>query len=129
MKAVKITLAGQAYYLAFNGSAMFAFEDAFGGVNAYLEKAGDLGRAGFEAVCRAAALLAEQGELARRAMGYDRGPIPAAEQIMACAAPADLVTLRQAALNAILAGFGREVEGEEDVDLGLLELEQKKTKS
>lgn len=28
---------------------------------------------------------------------------------------------------AIMAGYGREVESDQDVDLGLLELEQKKT--
>ena len=129
MRAVPYTLGGETYYLAFNGAAMFAFEDAFGGSSAYLEQAGAAGRAGFEAVCRAAAILAEQGELARRALGYDRGHIPTAEQILAWAAPLDTARLRQAVLNAIVAGYGRQVEGGEDADLGLMELEQKKTKS
>ena len=128
MKAAKITLAGQDYYLVFNGAAMFAFEDAFGGVNAYLEKAAAGSREGFEAVCEAAAILAEQGELARRALGYDKGPIPDKALFLTCATPSDLVSLRQSSLDAILAGFGREVESEEDVDLGLLELERKKGK-
>ena len=128
MKAAKITLAGQDYYLLFNGAAMFAFEDAFGGSNAYLEKAVAGDRAGFEAVCEAAAILAEQGELARRALGFDKGPIPDKALYLTCAAPSDLIALRQASLDAIMAGFGREVESEEDVDLGLLELERKKGK-
>lgn len=129
MKAVKITLAGQEYYLVFNGAALFAFEDAFGGSNAYLEKAATGDRTGFETVCQGAALLAEQGELARRAMGYDKGPIPDKELFLTCSTPADLLTLRQATLHAIVAGYGRQVEGEKDTDLGLIELEQKKTKS
>lgn len=129
MKTVKTALAGQEYYLAFNGAAMFAFEDAFGGSNAYLEKVGAGGRESFEAVCEAAAILAEQGELARRIMGYDRGPIPDKELFLTCAAPTDLIALRTATLNAIVAGYGREVESGEDTDVGLVELEQKKTKS
>lgn len=128
MKAVKITLAGQDYYLTFNGAAMFAFEDAFGGSNAYFELSGQPGRAGFEAVCKAVSILAEQGELARRSLGYDKGPLPQADQIMALASPMDALTLRKAALDAVLAGYGREVESGEDVDIGLLELERKKGK-
>lgn len=129
MKSVKITLAGQDYYLTFNGAAMFAFEDEFGGSGGYLDRSREPGRAGFEAVCKAAAILAEQGELARRALGYDKGPVLTWEQVCALSTPMDAVTLRKAALDAIIAGYGREVEGEEDTDLGLVELEQKKTRN
>lgn len=124
MKAVKITLAGQDYYLAFSAAAMFAFEDVFGGSNAYLETAAGAGREASEAVCKAAAILAEQGELARRALGYDKGTIPSAEDLMACSSPVDLLRLRQANLAAITVGYGREVEDTGDVDLGLMELEK-----
>lgn len=129
MKAVKINLAGQDYYLTFNGAAMFAFEDAFGGSGEYFEKSSGMNREAFDAVCEAAAILSEQGELARRALGYDKGPIPSRELLTVCVTPADMVRLRQAVLNAVVAGFGREVEGREDTDVGLVELEQKKTKS
>lgn len=128
MKAVKIALAGQDYYLTFNGAAMFAFEDAFGGSSAYFDQSREPGRGGFEAVCKAVAILAEQGELARRALGYNKGPVPTREQIATLATPLDAITLRKAALDAIMAGYGREVASEEDTDLGLMELEQKKTR-
>ncbi|WP_298030287.1 hypothetical protein [uncultured Dysosmobacter sp.] len=128
MKTVKITLAGQDYYLTFNGVAMFALEDVFGGNNAYFEKSAVPGREGFEAVCKAAAILAEQGELARRALGYDKGPIPTEEHLMTCSAPVDLLRLRQANLAAIVAGYGREVESDGPVDLELLELDRKRGK-
>lgn len=129
MKAIKLTLGGQDYYLAFNGAAMFAFEDAFGGSGAYFEKSSGMSREAFGAICEAAAILAEQGELVRRAMGYDKGPIPSKDLLMACIMPADMLRLRQAVLNAIVAGYGRQVEGQEDTDMGLVELEQKKTKN
>lgn len=129
MKAVKITLGGQDYYLMFNGAAMFAFEDAFGGSGEYFEKSSGMNREAFDAVCEAAAILSEQGELARRALGYDKGPIPSKDLLTACTTPADMVLLRQAVLNAVVSGYGREVEGQEDMDMGLVELEQKKTKN
>lgn len=129
MKAVKITLAGQDYYLTFNGAAMFAFEDAFDGGNGYFEKSSGAGREAFDATCKAVSILAEQGELARRALGYDKGPLLTEERALALATPLDAVMLRRAALEAILAGYGREVESGEDVDVGLMELEQKKQKA
>ena len=129
MKARKISFAGKPYYLLFNGTAMFAFDDEFGGSNVYLEKSGKPGKDAFEAVCTAAAILAEQGELARRALGYESAPFLKLDTLLACATPADIIVLRQAIMSAILAGYGREVESDEGTDLDLLELEQKKTKS
>lgn len=128
MRSVKFTLAGQDYYLAFNAASMFAFEDAFGGSDAYLEAASGTSREASAAVCQATAILAEQGELARRALGYDKGPIPTAETLMTCSSPVDLLRLRKANLAAIMAGYGREVESDEPVDLELLELERKQGK-
>ena len=129
MKTVKIGLAGVEFFLVFNGAAMFTFEEAFEGSSAYLEKAGAGGRESLNAVCEAAAILAEQGELARRAMGYDKGPILNKEWFLTCTTPADIIRLRKAVLTAIMAGYDREVKPDEDTDLGLIELEQKKTKS
>lgn len=129
MKSVKITLAGQEYYLLFNGAAMFEFEDSFGGSNAYFDKSAGSGRESFDATCKAVSILAQQGELARRALGYDKGPMLSEETVRACTTPLESVALRRAAGNAIIAGYGREVESDEDVDLGLVELEQKKTRN
>ena len=86
-------------------------------------------RDGFAAACKAAAILAEQGELARRQMGYTPQPILEEDGVSAALAPADLARLKLAVTSAITLGYGREVEPENDeVDLGLAELnEQKKT--
>lgn len=127
MKARRITLAGQDYYLVFNGLAMFEVDDRFGSATKLLDAVNTTGRDGFEALCGGLAILAEQGELARRSLGYDKGPMLAEETIRTLATPAEIAPLRTALITAILAGFGREVESDQDVDLGLLELEQKKT--
>ena len=128
MKAFKVSLAGQDYYLTYNGAAMFEVEDDFGGVSQLMGAVQLSGREGFENLCQGLAILAEEGELARRALGYDPGPIPSAETFRALIPPTEVPAMQLALNTAILAGYGREVEQDEDVDLGLLELEQKKTK-
>ena len=86
-------------------------------------------REGLSALCAAAAILAEQGELARRQMGYTPQPILEEDGVSASLAPADLARLKLAVTSAITLGYGREVEPEgNEVDLGLAELNaQKKT--
>ncbi len=129
MKAAKIHLTGRERYLAFTVEAMFRIEEEFGSPGELIESMQRGGREGFASSCRAAAILAEQGELARRSLGYDPQPMADAEAIAASLTPAGLAELTMAVVSAVSLGFGREVEAENDeVDLGLAELEaQKKT--
>ena len=83
----------------------------------------------FSAACKAAAILAEQGELVRRGLGYDPEPMTDAETIAATMAPSEIAALKVAIPSALTLGYGREIEADADeVDLGLAELNtQKKT--
>ena len=130
MKAVKIKLAGRELHLAFTVEAMFQVQDQFGGSSELIEAMKDGGREGALAACRAAAIMAEQGELGRRSLGYDPGPMVEVDAIMATMTPGEAVALKMAIPAAISLGFGREVEPENDeIDLGLAELNaQKKTR-
>ncbi len=127
MKAIEYKLDGTAYYLVFNGFAMFEFDEQFSGASHLMESVQTVGKNSFELLCKATAILAEQGELARRALGYEKQPIPTLEKIRAVARPLDVIGMRTAVMQAIMAGYGREIESDEDVDLVLLELSQKKT--
>lgn len=127
MKAVKIELAGRIRYLCFTVEAMFQIEEQFDGPGALTDALRDSGREGFSAACKAAAILAEQGELVRRSLGYDPEPMVDEAAIAALMAPSDIVALKLAILSAISLGFGREVVDEDDeVDLGLAELNAQK---
>ena len=127
MKAVRLTLAGRERYLAYTVEAMFQLEELFGEVPALIDAVSANDREGFQAACRAAAVLAEQGELARRHMGYEPLPLLSPEDVAATATPSDLPGLRSAIVSAISLGFGREIEPEDDeVDLGLAELNEQK---
>lgn len=130
MKAVKLTLAGRERYLTFTVEAMFQIQEQFGGPSELIEAVQDSGRAGFSAACKAAAILAEQGELARRSLGYDPEPIADEAAIAASLSPGEVAALKLAVPAAMSLGFGREVEPDDDeVDLGLAELNaQKKTR-
>ena len=129
MKAVKFELAGQERYLAFTVEAMFQIQEQFGSPAGLVDAVQNSGRDGFIAACKAAAILAEQGELARRSLGYDPEPMVGADSIAASLSPADITALKLAIPAAMTLGFGREIEPENDeVDLGLAELNaQKKT--
>jgi hypothetical protein len=128
MKAIEITLAGQKYYLAFTGEARYALNDLCGD-QTILELSRPDTREALDYLCKAVSILIEQGELARRYMGYDKGAFLDSETIKAIVTPSDIQTLKVDLAKAIVLGYGREVESDEkEVDLVLQELEKKTTK-
>lgn len=128
MKTVKIKLAGRECYLAFTGEAMFRIRDEYTGIAELLDAIKVDTQEGYRTACAVAALLAEQGELARRHFGYDPEPMVDAETIMLTTTPCKIATLKLAIPAAIALGYGREIIDENaEIDLGLAELSQKKT--
>lgn len=125
MNEIKATVCGTEYHLLFNGYAMFAAQDMF--ENRQLgEIVQDNTAEGFVNLCRVFCLLAEQGELARRYEGYDKGETPDEERLRAAVMPYDVITMRQSVLEALMRGYKRDVP-EEETDLGLAELQKKRT--
>lgn len=127
MKSIKIEIEKNEYFLLFNGAAMFEAQDAFeeGPGMGILEAVAQNGAKGFDCLCRAIAILAEQGELARRYLGHTPGEIPTVEFLRIALGPQDVGKMKRAVFDAVSIGLGREVEAEE-VDLVLLEIAQKK---
>ena len=128
MKAAKITVGEDSYFLVLDGEAMFQIRDDFGGTKLLLEAVEPDTREAFEATCAAAALLAERGELIRRRLGYEPGKIPERDDFRLLVRPFEVVDLKNAVIRAITLGYGREVEAEDggEYDEGLEELNQKK---
>lgn len=119
---------GKTFYFMFNGLAMFALEDTFGGKE-YLEKLRENTAEGLSALLQVSAILAEQGELARREMGYTPTELPTQSNfgIPALLHPIDILTLRNGCIGAINLGYTREISNEdEEIDLGLIELQKKR---
>ena len=126
MKVVKIELLGAPCYLSFTGEAMFQIREKFGGVKELLERVQPDTREGAAALCEAVAILAEQAELGRRHLGYTPCEVPNAETLAAAIMPLELIAMKAALPRAIELGYGREVREEDEIDLGLAELRQKK---
>lgn len=126
MKTVKTELCGRTQHLCLNGAALFDIYDKFGTAGFLTEPIRGETREAFHATCWVFAKLAEQGELVRRHMGHDKSPILPPEHYMTAFRPADVLVARQAIEAAVRLGFAREEDGEDEVDLGLMELEAQK---
>lgn len=78
----------------------------------------------FETFTEIIEVLNYAAELLKKSRGMKAGEIMSAEQIRASLMPKEYITLKTTAMDAILAGLGRE-ENHSDIDLGLAELEKK----
>lgn len=129
MAAQEFMLAGKPYRLLFNGAAMFASQELLGERN-LVEALTAPGTEGFDLLCKLTVLMAEQGELMRRYEGHKKSPMLKEEDLRLLAGPYDIIQIRNAALDAVAAGYRRDVQDEdEDVDVILQRLEKKTDKN
>lgn len=128
MKLVTLSLLGRELYLAMNAQAMFEFIEEYGDdeETGYTKAMFREGIAGFKACAHMIRVLSEQGELVRRYAGYDHTDMVTEREILQLSSPLDFNPMRQAIMNAILVGFGQEITSDDEVDLGLIELQKKK---
>lgn len=129
MTPVIVTVRRQPCELVYTVGAAIKIQDAFGSSQEMLSDIGGAGGVqGAAAVCRAAAILAEQGEFVRRYMGHEPRPILSASDIASRASKQELETLRIAIPATVSTGLLRELEDEtEEIDLGLQELNEEKS--
>lgn len=125
MKTADFALNGQTYHLCLNGAALFDIYEKYGSKGFVTDHIKGNGKKSFEATCWILAKLAEQGELVRRYLGYDRGPVPSEVMLRTMLSPRDVPAAKVAIKDAVRLGFARDEENHEPVDLGLLELEKK----
>lgn len=123
---INVKINGQQYNLLFNGAAMFAIRDKYQTDNISELIDGDSVIA-FQRTCKIAVILAEQGELLRRFLGYDNRPMLSEQEILATVTPIGIMRLKNALASAMIEGYSRDVKDEnEEIDLGLAELNKKK---
>ena len=110
MKLVEFQLEGRTHHLLLTGAALFEAYDRFGDTGDLLEKVIGTDTKSFENTVWMLVNLAKHGEAyRRRTMG-----------------PKDVVRARAAIRQALAIGFEREeVSEEQEIDLGLLELQKK----
>lgn len=134
MKHIDFAFNGRTYALSFTAEALFQVYDRFGACDDILEATHCLEPTaeGWRNCCWLAALMASQGELQRRAQGYDKQPMLTAEELRCGVMAADNARLRMAVRRALEQGFHRDIpdpETDQEVNLVLREREeaQKKT--
>ena len=127
-KTVPCEISGRSCLLHFSMGVLFDVQEKFGSAQAALDLIMDGGREGFEAVQWLALRMAREGEMARRAVGYEPQPLPDDGDVADLIGPREYTALRTAVIRACSLAFSREVESEDaETDLVILELAEKKT--
>ena len=125
MKAKKITVGGKEYYLVFNAAAKFALDELCGD-QSIVEITQPNTKEAHEFLFKAVAILAEQGELVRRRLGYDKVEMLKEDDLPLLLTPIEIMGLKTALYQAVAIGYGREIKDDrQEVDLVLLELQKK----
>lgn len=129
-KAAMYELKNETYYLLFNGIALFALQDKFGTIDAIMDFLNsELNEEYINNLIDVAIILSEQGELARREIHLEPKEILSKDNFgnMTFIMPIDIMMLRNRCADAIVIGYSREVrDDDEEIDLGLLELQKKR---
>lgn len=127
-RMVKTTINGEVYLLNFSIEVMFLMNEKFGNLDKALDILAQDDKEGFETVRWFAVNMANDGELCRRATGFSHRQMLGIDDISMRISPMELNLLRADITAAIVKGYNREnkEEVEQEVDLGLAELESKK---
>ena len=127
-RQVKVKIGGKEYHLLYSVSVLFDTTEKFGSLQKAIEAIDNENeKAGAEAVLWFALKMAEAGELARRYAGHQTNAIPSEKEMNTLISPLEYSELKNAVIRAISIGYMRDVENKEEIDMGLLELEEKKT--
>lgn len=129
-RCVKYKFCSRELWLMYNGAAMFDIYDKYPTLEELFEAVLKNTRESADKLFDVFLILAENGEAARKYIGYETAKLPDKAELAALSAADDLGRMRDAVVNAISAGLGREVTHEdEEIDLGLEELEAKKKRT
>lgn len=128
-RMIETTIAGVKRHLCYSVSVMFDMADKYGNIQKALEIIQEDGRNSFDAVQWFAVRMANEGELCRREAGFDHLPMVTEKDLSRHMPPIEFADLREAVVDAISAGYRREIDApeNEEKDLGLEELNAKKT--
>lgn len=120
-------IGGREYWLVCTADAYFDITGIYGGE--FGEKLLAGGRDGFECALGCLCILAREGELCRRYMGYGAEDFLKEDELRRVILPGDIGKVVSAVLDAVQAGLridkGESEEKSEPVDIGLREFEKK----
>ena len=123
----EVDFCGRKLYLAYTAAAMFDINDLLEEKQELIEVLSSAEKVNLKQFCSIVKVLSDYGENIRRVEGTsEKEKLITSEQIMAYMGPVEYLALKKAAMNAVIAGYGREIVDEErEIDLGLVELQKK----
>lgn len=125
MKTTEVNFYGRTCHLRLTTAALYDIYERFGKDKGVFENIDGSGKDAFDAACWYFAKLAEQGELTRRLEGHEAQPVITEEDVRILMVPRDLPNVKKALIRTLQRGFACEVEDDEPIDVGLLELQKK----
>lgn len=127
MRYIEHEFDGVTRRLSFTAGALFKLYDKYGYTNSIVEdlKLLENSSEGWNNLCWLYALMAEQGNLQRRALFMEPQSLISYEQLRTQASPLDVLSIKEAVLDCLRLGFKRDkpAEPDEEVDEMLMELE------
>ena len=129
MKTTEVNFYGRTCHLRLTAAALYDIYERFGKDHGAFENIDGSDKATFDAACWYFAKFAEQGELSRRWEGHEAQPIITEDEVRVLMTPGDLPVVKTALVRTMQRGFACEVEDDEPIDVGLLELQKKTAKA
>ena len=127
---IETKLSGRTLHLRYTMQALFEAAEHFGGEGKAMEALSKEGKEGFEAFRFWLVLLSRAGEKRRREDGEKMQEYLREADVTADMTPGEYLAAKQAVIDAINAGYRRqEDDPEQEVDLTLMEIEEKKERA
>ena len=124
-KMVTAVIKGEERLLNYSIEIMFKVHEKFGGITQALAALDGDDKKSVEDTLWLLTELVNDGELCRRAANLEPMEMLSTDTLMRIS-PVEYIRYKDSVIKAILAGYGREIPGEDEIDLGLAELNEKK---
>lgn len=128
IKAVEYTFCGKTVWLIYTMSAMLGINEKFGEASELIKQMDVGSPEGREVILTAFSILSEAGNACRRHFSEQDSFVPTVGELRDCSTLHDLAAMRDAVINAICIGVGRDVPDAEGIDLDQLEFDREHEK-
>lgn len=129
-RTVEIEINGVERTLHYSVEVMFEMTEKYKSISEALKLMAGDGEKAFETLRWFAVKMANDGELLRREEGHEKKPLLSEKELTLRIQPLEYGELKDAVVRAITLGYRRDMEEEDkEIDLGLQELNEKKTKA
>lgn len=130
-RMIEADYGGQTYYLHYSVAVMFDVIEKYGSAQLLLDRIDRNDADGFSSVAWAFVRMTQEGELMRRGEGHPAADMLGYDDITIYRLkPYEYIEMHRSVVEAITLGYVRDTKRkDEDIDIGLAELREKKTEA